>query len=548
MIRRFLGSVGAALALLVAGCGGGGGSSGDCGFGDCTGSGGGTAVVADLILTLDTQSVTNSGSEVVTATITAVDSSRVVVSGATVGVAVDANALVTASSSSTGTDGKVTATVAIGADRSNRIITLTATSGSLTKTASISVTGSRIGASLATTVEPGSTGNTIRYRVLDVNSNPLVGQAIAVSAPGLVGATGVTSANGDFDFVYTAPSTSGALVITATSVGVTDVQTVQVQAAGGGVPVANGPVSSASVSANPKTVASNTAGSTTNQTQIRALFQAAGNVPIQNVRVRFDLNGDPNSVGGTISSGTRQLYSTADGVVTTSYIPGTRSSPTDGVSVRACWDYADFAAGTCPNATTVKLTVTAEPISVTLGTNELIIEGETQLTYIKQFVVMVVDSAGVAQANVTISPLLDLTEFRKGSWVVSGTKWAYSPVAFCTNEDTNRNGVLDSSPVREDRNGNSVLEPRKADVSVRMVNGSQTDAGGMAILQIEYPKNVASWDVYKLTVSATGVTGTEGVASFTDLLSVPASAVNSTTSSPAFQTSPYGTGSCTDPD
>ena len=544
MMRRIVGWLALALMPLLASCGGGGGGAGDCAL---CGSDGGTKAVADLILTLDTQSLTNSGSELVTATIIAVDSSRVVISGATVAVAVDANALVTASSGTTGTDGKVTATVGIGADRSNRVITLTATSGSLRKTASISVTGSRIGASLASTVEPGSTGNTIRYRVLDVNSNPLVGQTITVSAPGLVGATGQTSSNGDFDFIYTAPTTSGALVVTATSVGVTDVQTIQVQSAGGGVPVADGPVSSASISANPKTVASNTAGSTTNQTQIRALYQAAGNVPIQNIRVRFDLNGDPNSVGGSISSGTRQLYSTSDGVVTTSYIPGSRSSPTDGVNVRACWDYGDFAAGVCPHAVIVKLTVTAEPISVTLGTNELILEGDSKLTYIKQFVVMVVDSAGVAQANVTISPLLDLTQYNKGTWVVSGTRWGYNPVAFCTSEDLNRNGVLDSDPVVEDINGNNILEPRKADVSVRMVNGSQTDSGGMAILQLEYPKNVASWDTYKLTVSATGVTGTEGVASFSDLLPVPASAVTAITATPAFVISPYGTGSCRSP-
>ena len=226
---------------------------------------------------------------------------------------------------------------------------------------------------------------------------------------------------------------------------------------------------------------------------------------------------------------------------------GTRSSPTDGVTVRACWDYGDEALdrGECPNQALTTVTVTSEPMSVSLGTNELILDGALDLTYIKQFVVLVVDSAGVAQEGVTISPVLDLTDYVKGNWVPGTSSWIYVPTRTCANEDTNRNGVLDTG---EDLNLNKVLEPRKADVSVRLVNGAKTDSSGLAVLQIEYPKNVASWVTYKLSVSATGISGTEGVASFAGLLAVPANAVNSLTSSPAFQSSPYGeAASCTNP-
>lgn len=545
MIRRLMGMMTVAMAGLLASCGGGGSNTGDCVF-DCGGNGGGgTTTVADLIVTLDKQSLTNSGSDELTATVMAVDSRRVVVSGATVTMSVDEDAVLVAGSTTTDTAGKVTATVSVGADRSNRLVTFTAVSGSLRRTATISVTGSSISASLATTVEPGSLGNVIRYRVLDVNANPLVDQPITVSAPGLTGVTGVTGSNGDFEFTYTAPAAAGQLVVTAVSAGVSDTQNISVLDPSSDVPVAVGPVTSASVSANPKTVAVNTSGSSTNQTQIRALFQGASNKAIANVRVRFDLAGDPNSIGGTIASGSRKLYSTANGEVTTAYIPGTRSSPTDGVTIRACWDYGDAALdrGECPNAVTTKVTVTSAPISVTLGTNELIEEGELDLTYIKKFVVMVVDSAGVAQEGVTISPVLDLTDYVKGNWVPGTSSWVYAPTQVCANEDSNRNGVLDTG---EDINLNSVLEPRKADVSVRMVNGDKTDSSGLAVLQIEYPKNVASWVIYKLTVSGTGISGTEGVASFASRLAVPAAAVNSLTASPAFQASPYGdAASCT---
>ena len=539
MIRRILGWSVLALLTQLASCGGGGGAAGDCALcGD--GGGGTTAKAASLLLALDTQSLPNSGSDKVNVTVTALDSNNVVVADAPVVVAVDSNAVVVSNGSTTDSTGTLTATVGIGTDRSNRVITVTVISGSLSKTSTISVTGSKITASLATTVEPSSVGNKISYRVVDVNSNPLVGEEITVTAPGLTGATGVTSASGTFDYVYTAPAATGSLVITATAAGVTDIQNVQVQSAGGGVPVAVGPISSASITANPKTVATNALGSSDHQTQIRALFQGAANAPIKNIRVRFDLNGDPNSVGGSLASGSSQLYSSAEGVVTTAYIPGVRSGPTDGVSVRACWDYDDFAAGACPNQVTVALTVTAEPISVTIGTDELIYEGDAKLTYIKKFVVMVVDSAGVALPNVTISPVLDVTDYSTGRFVLAGV-WTQVRDDTCSNEDVNRNGVLD---LGEDVNSTGILEPRKADVSVRMVNGSQTDSGGMAVLQLEYPKNVATWDFFKITVSATGVSGTEGVASFSGLLPPPASAITTSTASPAFQFSPYGSGPC----
>lgn len=527
-----------ALSVLLVGCGGGGGSAGTSPFGD---NNSGTSV-SDLSIGLSTQSVANTGSDTVTATVTAVDGSRNAVSGATVKFTVDSNAVATVSSNTTDASGQALAVVGIGADRSNRVITVTATSGALSKTASFQVTGSKIVTTLVTTVAPGSANNVVRYRVSDVNSNPMVGVDVAVSAPGLPSATGITGSTGEYEYDYTAPTQSGALVITATAAGVTDISTVQVQSADTSVPNAVGPVSSASVEANPNTVPVNTSGGSTNQAQLRALFVGSGNKAITNIRVRFDLAGDTNNIGGTIVTGNTMLYSNANGLVTSAYIPGTRSSPTDGVTVRACWDYADFAAGACPNKVTKTLTVTAEPLSVTIGTNELIEEGAEKLTYIRNFVVMVVNSAGVAMQNVNISPVLDLTGYRKGYWQAVGGKWQKLETAGCTNEDINRNGILDA-PVggyNEDINGNGAIDPRKADAAVSFVGATTTDENGMAFLKLVYPKDKASWVDYRITVAATGVAGTEGVANYSGVLDVPAAAVNSTDSTPAFVVSPYG--------
>lgn len=532
-----------AAAMVLAACGGGGGSAGDT---PLVPGGGGTTtpvVAADLTLTLDALTLPNAGTSTITATATALDANRNTLAAVPVTIVVDSNATATVSGTATSDTGTLTAAIGIGADHSNRVITVTATSSSITRTASFQVTGSKITATLVLAVNPSSVGNTIQYRVTDVNSNSMPDQDITVSAPGLPTVTGVTNSTGAFTYTYDAPASPGSLTVTATAAGVSDIQQVQVIAPSGGVPVAVGPVSSASVSANPSVVAVNSATSS-NQTEIRALFVGAANLPIPNVRVRFDLNGDPNSIGGSLAAGSTQVYTNANGVVTTAYVAGTRSSPTDGVQVRACWSYTDFAAGTCPNAEIVTLTVTSEPLSVSIGTNALIVVGTEKLTYIKQYVVQVVNSAGQAMSGVAISPLIDLPGYGKGYYTVGEGGWEQTWTAGCTAEDVNRNGVLD---LGEDFNGNGTLEPRKADVTIRMINATTTDSG-LAVLQIEYPQSVASWVNFKITVTATGVLGTEGQATFAGVLPVLAADVTSTDSTPPFYRSPYGVASsCTNP-
>ncbi|HEX7383876.1 MAG TPA: hypothetical protein VF291_06160, partial [Burkholderiaceae bacterium] len=55
----------------------------------------------------------------------------------------------------------------------------------------------------------------------------------------------------------------------------------------------------------------------------------------------------------------------------------------------------------------------------------------------------------------------------------------------------------------------------------------------------EYPKNVATWVDYKILISASGVSGTEGRASWSGRLPADAGSFTATTP-PAFVVSPYG--------
>jgi len=504
--------------------------------------------VGDLVLALSSTAIDNSGGDSVTLTITAVDAKRNTVAEAPVTVTVDDPAAIIAPAGTvTDANGQLTAKVTIGTDKSNRAFTLSATSGAITKTTAVQVTGATLSATYASAVSPGSTGNTIRYLLADANALPMTGQSISISAPGFATEVGTTDTAGAYIYTYTAPATNTSLVVTATAGGTKTVSTIQVQTAGT-VPPATGTISAKRVSMEPRKVAVNEAGKTTNQAQVRILFVDTNNKGIANMRVRLDLAGDANNVGGTFANGTSLLYTGTDGSVTTSYIPGTHSSPIDGLTIRACFDKQDFAQGTCPDSVSTTGTVTNSPLSISLGTNQDIEEGPTGLTYVKQYGVLVSDSSGAPMPGVTISTTLELTDYAKGDWFLSG-KWvqrpliAGEPAVVCANEDLDREGDLDTG---EDTNNNGVLDPRAADAVAELVT-TTTDSGGRAVIKVEYQQESASWVKVLLKVTATGISGTEGTAAKAFWLPVPAPVIGDVSASPPFVRSPYGLATvCTD--
>lgn len=592
----------ASLAMALAACGGGGGGGTPLyGGGTDTPTTPGTenpATVANLVLQLDKRTVGNSGSEEVKVTVMATNADNQVVPDAAVSITADANAVVIVDSAKTDDQGKLSATVLVGEEnRSNRTITVTAKVGTLVKTVKFEVIGAKLKATaLPSVVEPSKAGQII-YQLTDVNGNPMVEQAIEVKGPNAsLSASGKTDINGTYTFKYTAPAATGDLKFTATAGGVSQEDTVKVVAAGSDTidAVPPGTIKSASVEASPSVVTINTA-TTSNQAAVRALFVGSDNQPIKNVRVRFEEVGADTY--GSFTTGSTVVYSDQNGEATAAYVPGSRYSPTDGVTIRACYGYtdADLNGGACPYQVTTTLTVVSEAISVSIGTNNQLISNTH--TYAQEFLVQVVDSAGKVMPGVTITPSLDLLRFAKGSWVLNGKEWVRVPTqdfrdfrtqvwdpvllklvpnqnlgkiwyledplsaadraldplgaplinskAACWNEDRNRNGVIESE---EDSrtvynkdvggNGNGKLDPSKSDVSVAILGDGKTDANGQVVLRIEYLQNLGSWLEYKLLVSGK-VGGTEGRATWMDQLGVPVEAVQQE-GEPPFVRSRYG--------
>ncbi len=524
--RKFLATL--VSACVLASCGGGGGSPS---LPTVLPVGGvtpiaPTPVAADLIVGVDKAVLTNSGAEMASLTVTALDGARNVVAGVPVTVAVDSNGIFTpGTGTTTAADGTFTGKVAIGSDKSNRLIKYTVTSGALVKTGSLSVTGIALTPAAVPSIPAPGAPVAFSVQVKDSAGAPVAGSNVTASGiPGVSLPPTPTSPAGVASFSFAAPAADGIYPISVQSAGATANYDLQVLTAGAGtIAPAVGPVSGASAIANPVVVASNTAGSNTNQSEVRALFITTANRPLPNVRVRFDIISTALP-GESLSTGSTLVYSDTTGNAKTSYVAATTSSPNDGVVIRACYDLNDFAAGTCPNSVTTKLTVTSTPVNLTIGTDNKITKTASGISYIKSFEVQAVNAAGNYAADVPLSAVVDVLGYWKAP--TSATKGTDSegsydaggvPHTWCINEDINRNGVLDGLPINEDTNGDGFLTPRQSDVAIGFPGGSRTNATGLAQLQLQYPQNLATWLLVKITVTA-GVSGSEGSATYRYIL------------------------------
>jgi hypothetical protein len=565
--------VGMALALMLAACGGGGGNPGSTTSGSSTTGTGTTTTTAanptaaSFVFSLDKTSINNGGTDKAALTITVLDASRNVISGVPVAVSVDSG-LYTALASETGATGEANGTIAIGGDKANRNITATITVGSLTGTAVVAVTGSKLSlAALPATPAPGANVQ-VTAKATDANGVPISGASIQFGGTLGFAQTVITNISGDAVATIAAPALAGTYNVTAAGLGTTGTKDVQVVVAGGGggIPDAVGVISSASLQINPTSVFANVAGATTNRATLQATFQDAANQAIQNVRVRFEIVPPGLGSGELISTGSSTVYSDVSGGATSAYIPGTRTSPTNGVIIRACYGLTDasIAGGACPASVTRTMTVGGQALSVTLGFNNELSKANNNLTYVQRFVALVTDSNGNPVANAVLSGSVDITHYGKGyryndPYIVSNAELITPPNTsttginstddptsvpgtrvWCKNEDINRNGFLDFG---EDINGNGKLDSRKADVVLSFVGTNVTAADGTLQLQVQYPQNVATWLSFTIKVS-TGVAGSEG----SDEKSFFTGYVEGDQTNGSFLTPPFGVKDCSAPD
>jgi hypothetical protein len=561
-MRLFKILVGLMLAATLAACGGGGGSAGATGTtvpGAVSGDGTTAPTVASYSYEVDKLTVTNSGSDHVTLTVTALSAGNNPVAGASLAVAMDSG-VYTPTTSTTDANGKVQGVITVGANKANRRMNATMTLGGISKVLTLEVTGSQITVTpVPVTPAPGSV-ITLNIKASDSASNGL--GLLVLQLSGTAGFTGsvTTDSSGNVSLTGPVPVAPGTYSIEVAGSGVSVTKVIQVAAAGSGtIPPAVGTVSAASLSLAPNAIQANPTG-TANRSRLSAKFLTAANAGIQNIRVRFQIVPPQLGSGEFISTGDSFVYTDAAGVAEADYVAGTRSSPTNGVVIRACYSDSDFVAGACPNQVQTTLTVNGQPLDVSIGDDNKQAKGLGGISYIKMFLIQVADSAGVAVPGAVVSASVDITHYAKGSFTTTTTYQVTGNIpptinntytntfnassvpsvatgrVWCLNEDLNRNGSFDTG---EDFDLNGRLEPRKSEIVLSYVSGNTTDSNGQLLIQVLFPQNMATWLAYTVKASTT-VTGSEG----TNQRSFITNALEEDVENGSFLTPPFGVGSC----
>jgi hypothetical protein len=560
------------LVTALMGCGGGGSDAGCSRFAGCgtTTATPDVAVVPDtLLLSLSASAVKNTDTAPVVATAQVVNANGQAIAGVTVSFQVE-GAVGPSSTAVTDASGRTTAAIDYTSDRTNRQVRVTASVGNLSDVKTFNVSGVKIASTLfPAIIQPGQTGS-IEVDVSDANSNPLNDMPVSISAGAVtfVQASPQNTVSGKVSYSYSVPAgfTGTSISFAIGAGGVTQQQTVSVQQPGSVVVIqpAVGPIDLAELESSKTAVEVNSDGGTSNQAELRLkLFK--GNttpLPIPNVRVSFDLAGDPLRVGGRFTSGTSTVYSTAGGIASTTFIPAALPTGTNQLQIRACYSLTDFTpspsgdaavgSAACPNARFISVTLTDPVINISIGPEGTV--GKTEDgRYYTDFVVSVANATGEAKANVAVSPTLDLLGFEKGFWTKPASgDWAQvltsgglsypdpkqSTINYdgCANEDGNRDGVRSAG---EDKDGDAKLEPAKAEaIWAYRTSARTTDSSGSVVIRVTYFRDVASWLRVKLSVGAT-VSGTEGVGEYTLVLLPPITDVQAE-GRPAFADNRYG--------
>jgi hypothetical protein len=532
---------GAALAfvgtLTLAGCGGDapGASS------TTTTPSGPTA--SNLTITLDRTTLQNASSTPVTATVTATTASGQTVSGLSVSIEADTTVAVSPGTVTTAASGSGSAAIRT-LSKANRAVVITARSGSLSQTASFLVQGAALSATVVTPQPPVGTQVSVNFSLRDSAGNAMTNEKIAFSSSrsSFAPFEALTDAQGNYSLTYTAPSTAGDDVITASAAGARPLLDPVIQVGGSTNPPPSSTPATFSLQVDPATVDSNPTGSTNRATLSVRVFNAQGN-PVSNAAVRFRIAtgatfGQLAATGGVLSDGT--------GFARTDFVPGPSGSAQNQILVCAQVENSaavpsNPSAGCAANESGVELTVRDNPVSIVIAPSGVIIV-PNDLVYIQQYVVQVarVGGAPVQGASISVDPI-EHELFFKGAWVAPAGSNDREQVltAICPNEDGNRNDIIDTINGRsEDRNGNGRLDPRRP-VNYRFVGDGRTDSFGQAILEVTYPKAFGSWVSMTVSVRVTvGGSESRAVHSFTFL--PISSAEADAEGDPAFVRSPFG--------
>ncbi|MEY4761900.1 MAG: hypothetical protein RLZZ200_1756, partial [Pseudomonadota bacterium] len=278
----------------------------------------------------------------------------------------------------------------------------------------------------------------------------------------------------------------------------------------------------------------------TQSTNVTATVRDVNGNVIKDQVVLFTLS---DLSGGTLSTGVATTDSS--GRAKTVYTASTTTNP----NVRITGTLQSN--GTITSTT--QIAVGQQALFLALGTGNSIDEPNTTQYHIR-YQAQVTDANGHGVANVPLTVKVWSVSYVKGTRVISGAKWGTQTSTLpgetnCTDEDTNRNGVLDMNPgpgTGEDYNSNGRLDAGNI-VTVTPTSIS-TDANGFANLDLYYPQEYAYYLTVDLIVSA-NVQGTEYTRTARFLIPGISTDFSDISVAPPGLVSPFGEGAtCSAPD
>ena len=294
------------------------------------------------------------------------------------------------------------------------------------------------------------------------------------------------------------------------------------------------PAATISLQADPAVIGANTAGSTSQQTTLRAVVRDGPlqNNPVKNATVAFSILTDPS--GGTLTQ-PAEVVTGADGSATVSYVAGTTATATDGVRIQA------KVIGGSGATATVNLTVAQKSLFISAGTGNTVGTPSTS-TYQLDYAVIVTDAAGNAVRDVKLTASVLPVRYFKGflRYDLPAGPWKPAQSTPCANEDLNNNGILDPG---EDFNNSGRLEPG---IPVSVTTNVVTDANGRATVSLVYPRDRVYWLDVNLTIRGQAQGTEPSYTSLVHLLGLSTDYGNQAISPPG-EFSPYGVStSCSD--
>lgn len=242
---------------------------------------------------------------------------------------------------------------------------------------------------------------------------------------------------------------------------------------------------------------------------VQAIVRDAKNNPVKNQRVAFTL---VDSFGGQLSPAT--AITNSQGVASTEFLAdtstpggGTPSNP-QGLQIAASLVNTPEINGK------TSVVVGNRTLFFRFATGNSIRESENNVLYLKDYAVLVTDSAGNPVPNQSLNVSVAPKRYSKGRWFKSPINAAFKSWvpkesntqtdSSCLSEDVNRNGILEPN---EDANGDGQLTPG----NIAAVNRTVTaGADGIAYFTLTYAKEMGAW--VTVEVNVTGIAaGTENV-------------------------------------